>query len=66
MPGWMNIGGIEYGDEVMFGDGIPCFHPGCRWHVTHPCEMCGRRSCKGVATVKTGFLMVRNEKEEKE
>lgn len=23
-------------------DGIPCSHPGCLDHVTHPCEGCGR------------------------
>ena len=23
-------------------DGIPCSHPGCLNHVTHPCEGCGR------------------------
>ena len=21
----------------------PCKHPGCKSHVTHPCEGCGRR-----------------------
>lgn len=23
-------------------DGVPCSHPGCASHVTHPCEGCGR------------------------
>ena len=23
-------------------DGIPCDHPGCLSHVSHPCEVCGR------------------------
>lgn len=23
-------------------DDTPCYHPGCRHHVTHPCEECGR------------------------
>lgn len=23
-------------------DGVPCSHPGCLNHVTHPCEGCGR------------------------
>lgn len=23
-------------------DGIPCDHPGCASHITHPCEGCGR------------------------
>jgi hypothetical protein len=26
-----------------FTDGEPCSHPGCRNHVTHPCEGCGRQ-----------------------
>jgi len=25
-----------------FKDGVPCSHPGCASHVTHPCEGCGR------------------------
>ena len=24
------------------GTGIPCEHPGCLSHVSHPCEGCGR------------------------
>lgn len=23
-------------------DGVPCHHPGCLSHITHPCEGCGR------------------------
>lgn len=23
-------------------DGVPCYHPGCLNHITHPCEGCGR------------------------
>lgn len=23
-------------------DGVPCNHPGCFNHITHPCEGCGR------------------------
>ena len=23
-------------------DGVPCKHPGCLHHVSHPCEGCGR------------------------
>lgn len=23
-------------------DGVPCTHPGCLSHVSHPCEGCGR------------------------
>ena len=24
------------------GTGVPCEHPGCLSHVSHPCEGCGR------------------------
>ena len=23
-------------------DGVPCDHPGCLSHISHPCEVCGR------------------------
>lgn len=23
-------------------DGVPCGHPGCLSHISHPCEGCGR------------------------
>ena len=23
-------------------DGVPCGHPGCLKHISHPCEGCGR------------------------
>lgn len=23
-------------------DGVPCNHPGCMAHTSHPCEKCGR------------------------
>ena len=29
------------GDKKL-PDGVPCNHPGCLHHVTHPCEGCGR------------------------
>lgn len=62
----MAFGDLEEadGDEMVFTNGEPCPNPGCRWHVTHPCEMCGRRSCVGVAVVKTGYLRVWQEKRE--
>jgi hypothetical protein len=25
-----------------FRDGVPCEHPGCLSHISHPCEGCGR------------------------
>jgi len=29
-----------YGSDLP--DGVPCKHPGCLAHITHPCEGCGR------------------------
>lgn len=59
----MMMDGIRYGEEVTFGDGVSCFNRGCRSHVRSPCEMCGRRGARGAASVRTGFLTVRNEEE---
>lgn len=25
-----------------YPDGVPCDHPGCASHISHPCEGCGR------------------------
>lgn len=55
--------GIDYADEVTFGDGVGCFVIGCCLHVKHPCEMCGRYQARGVATVRTGFLIVKQERQ---
>lgn len=30
------------GTGARIPDGLPCGHPGCLSHVTHPCEGCGR------------------------
>lgn len=30
-------------------DGIPCDHPGCLHHLSHPCEV-----CKRIAGVRSG------------
>ena len=27
----------------VYRDSLPCSHPGCKSHVTHPCEGCGRQ-----------------------
>lgn len=27
------------------GKGIPCNHPGCCSHESHPCEICSRIAC---------------------
>ena len=29
--------------EVSWYEGEPCKHPGCKSHVSHPCEGCGRQ-----------------------
>ena len=34
------------------GDTKPCSHPGCKNHVTHPCEVCGYQA-GGTTTNKT-------------
>jgi len=26
--------------------GVPCSHPGCAQHMSHPCEVCGRIACR--------------------
>ena len=52
---------VDYADVVMFGDGVSCPAPGCTYHVRHPCEMCGRKRAQGVAEVRMGFLIVRQE-----
>jgi len=31
--------------KINIKKGVPCDHPGCRSHVTHPCEVCGRIKC---------------------
>ena len=28
--------------EMPWPDGVPCTHPGCLRHLSHPCEGCGR------------------------
>jgi hypothetical protein len=30
------------GRKRKFIPGVPCEHPGCLHHITHPCEGCGR------------------------
>lgn len=36
------IMGTMYQDGTYKIHEVPCSHPGCRHHVTHPCEVCGR------------------------
>ncbi len=38
----------DKGYERIFGR--PCTHPGCRCHVTHPCEVCGYQAGKNHLT----------------
>lgn len=35
---------IKEGAEKATTLSRPCKHPGCRNHITHPCEGCGRRA----------------------
>lgn len=32
---------------ISFKNGEPCKHPGCKNHITHPCEVCGRYNAQG-------------------
>ena len=37
--------------------GQPCWHTGCKAHISHPCEKCGRTGCNGIALLDmTGVL----------
>ncbi len=37
------------GDKYkLLPDGVPCDHPGCLHHISHPCEGCGRIGGKRV------------------
>jgi len=35
-------------ETEIYGTGIPCTHPGCINHITHPCEKCGRIKAQGI------------------
>jgi len=47
--------------EIVVKDGEECPNHSCRWHVRHPCELCGRKGAHGEARVKWGCLVVRQE-----
>lgn len=32
----------------IYEDGQPCKHHGCKNHISHPCEGCGRTGARGV------------------
>jgi CRISPR/Cas system-associated protein Cas10 (large subunit of type III CRISPR-Cas system) len=34
--------------EIKYRDCEECDHPGCRNHLTHPCEGCGRTRAEGI------------------
>lgn len=34
--------------EILFDDSEPCRHFGCKAHITHPCEGCGRIAARGI------------------
>jgi hypothetical protein len=38
----------EFNQDILFNDGEPCNHIGCRSHISHPCEGCGRIAARGV------------------
>lgn len=46
---------IKPKDEILFQDGEPCHHFGCRAHISHPCEGCGRIAARGIK-YKNPFL----------
>jgi hypothetical protein len=48
LPGVCPLGG----DMTTLKEGVPCEHPGCLSHLSHPCEGCGRTG---------GFLLLPSE-----
>ena len=44
------IPGMEHLTDVsiVYADGVPCGHAGCRHHLSHPCEGCGRVGARGI------------------
>ena len=43
--------GSDYSVKTI-PDGIECGHRGCRYHILHECEGCGRTGAKGKAFIK--------------
>ena len=39
------------GRWIRYASGEPCKHPGCKSHISHPCEGCGRVGSIGNTTV---------------
>jgi hypothetical protein len=42
--------------EKDLPDGVPCKHPGCLNHVSHPCECCGRVA--GKSNKPSGYVVM--------
>jgi hypothetical protein len=42
--------------KILWHNGQPCSHPGCLYHISHNCEVCGRKCCRGTIyqSVKKG------------
>jgi hypothetical protein len=47
---------IPFLGPIIFADGEPCLHLGCRSHISHPCEGCGRTGARGVVRQVTKTL----------
>jgi hypothetical protein len=43
-------------DGAIWKDGIPCKHPGCLSHITHPCEGCGRIGGRYLEYIATNVV----------
>lgn len=37
---------------ITIPDGVECEHRGCKNHISHPCEGCGRKGAVGVAYIR--------------
>lgn len=58
--GYEHLGTIRPTGEVnlkiptrVYNNGQPCYHPGCKAHFSHPCEVCGRTAMQGIALLET-------------
>lgn len=39
---------IDEVEHILYRDGEKCDHAGCKNHISHPCEKCGRIGARGV------------------
>jgi len=46
-------------NKILYLDGEPCNHFGCKHHLLHPCENCGRINARGVVykTKLKGYIL---------